>query len=131
MKGWLQRFFAGRYGVDELSRFLTGLAMVTLILSCLIRNGLVGILFWLLTLTSLTWNYYRMFSRKVDRRRAENSAYLTLRYRLTGRLSGWRQRMRPFWKRPCTVWRPRCGTRKKNISGCWRSWCSRAAEPCS
>ncbi len=25
----------------------------------------------------------------------------------------------------------RCGTRKKNISGCWRSWCSRAAEPCS
>ena len=74
MKGWLQRFFAGRYGVDELSRFLTGLAMVTLILSCLIRNGLVGILFWLLTLTSLTWNSYRMFSRKVERRRAENSA---------------------------------------------------------
>lgn len=129
MKGWLQRFFAGRYGVDELSRFLTGLAMVTLILSCLIRNGLVGILFWLLTLTSLTWNYYRMFSRKVDRRRAENSAYLTLRYRLTGRLSGWRQRIRQkkyyrFYK--C----PGCGvtTRVPKGKGRIRVTCPKCGE---
>lgn len=93
MRQWLQRVFAGRYGVDELSRFLTGFAMVTLILSCLIRNGLLGVLFWLLTLVSLIWNYCRMFSRRPEKRRAENHKYLTLRYRVTGKLTGLRQRI--------------------------------------
>lgn len=92
MRRWLQKVFAGRYGVDELGRFLTVFAMITLILSCLFRATVAGI-FWLLTLLSLVWNYFRMFSRKAEKRRAENRKYLALRYRVTGKLTGMRQRM--------------------------------------
>lgn len=92
MRRWLQSVFAGRYGVDELSRFLTGFAMVTLILSCLFRGTISGV-FWMLTLVNLVWNYFRMFSRKADKRRAENRKYLTVRYKVTGKLTGMRQRL--------------------------------------
>ena len=40
MRNWLQRVMAGRYGVDEYSRFLNIVALVSLVLSILFNNGL-------------------------------------------------------------------------------------------
>ena len=79
MREWIQRAMAGRYGVDQLNRFLTIFAMVMLILSMFFQSAL-SLVFWLLAIVSLVWSYARMFSRKIPKRQAENNAYLTLRY---------------------------------------------------
>ena len=92
MRNWLQRVMAGRYGVDEYSRFLNIVALVSLVLSILFNNGL-SVFFWLLAIISLVWTYFRMFSRNTYKRRAENNAYLTIRYNMTRKLSGLKQRM--------------------------------------
>ena len=52
MRNWLQRVMAGRYGVDEYSRFLNIVALVSLVLSILFNNGL-SVFFWLLAIISL------------------------------------------------------------------------------
>lgn len=105
---WLQKVMAGRYGVDQLTRALTTCALVTLVLSILFKSWL-SILFWLLTIVTLGWSYFRMFSRNVQKRAAENSGYQTLRYQLTRAFTASRQRMKQkkyyrFYKCPnCKV----------------------------
>ena len=107
MRNWLQRVMAGRYGVDEYSRFLNIVALVSLVLSILFNNGL-SVFFWLLAIISLVWTYFRMFSRNTYKRRAENNAYLTIRYNMTRKLSGLKQRMQQ--KRYYRFYKcPKCG----------------------
>lgn len=76
MKQKIQRFMQGRYGVDELSRFLTGFSLILLILELFTRNAVFGLLFW----ADFIWIYYRMLSRQYGKRQQENQKYLTLRY---------------------------------------------------
>ncbi len=128
MRSWLQKVMTGRYGVDEFSRFLNILAMVFLVLFMLLNNSL-GSFFWLLTMATLIWSFVRILSRNTYRRRAENNAYLTLRYNLTRKLSGVRQRMRQkkyyrFYK--C----PKCGitTRVPKGKGKIRITCPKCGE---
>lgn len=108
MKSWLQKVMAGRYGVDQLARALTTGALITLVLSILFQ-GWLSILFWLLTIVVLVWSYIRMFSRNVAKREQENNNYLTLRYQLTRKFTGFRQRLKQkkfyrFYKCPnCRV----------------------------
>lgn len=75
MREKLYRFMQGRYGVDDLSKFLMALLFVVLIISLVFRLPYVGILMWVL----LVWTYFRMFSKRLDKRRKENDAYLKLR----------------------------------------------------
>ncbi len=92
MGNWLRKFMTGRYGVDEYSRFLNMTAMISLVLSMLLDNAVSGVL-WLIAIVTLVWSYIRLLSRNTYKRRAENNAYLTLRYNLTRKFSGWKQRM--------------------------------------
>lgn len=128
MRNWLQKVLAGRYGVDEFNRFLNATALITLVLSILLK-GLLGMLFWLIAIAALIFSYFRMFSRNAYRRRAENSAYLTLRYNLTCKFSGVKQRMQQkkyyrFFK--C----PKCGitTRVPKGKGKVRITCPKCGE---
>lgn len=128
MRNWLRRVMTGRYGVDELSRFLNTTAMLSLVLSVLFNNGL-SVFFLLLSFISLIWNYIRMFSRNTYKRRAENNAYLTIRYHLTRKFTGLKQRMQQkkyyrFYK--C----PRCGvtTRVPKGKGTIRITCPKCGE---
>ena len=62
MREWkekLQRFMIGRYGTDQLARFLSGCILVLLILNLFIRDR---ILYWL-ALALLTYCKFRMFSK--------------------------------------------------------------------
>ena len=108
MRNWLQRVMAGRYGVDHYNRFLNTVAMVCLILSIFLNN-VVGTVFWFVAIVALIWSYVRMFSRNTAKRRAENNAYLTLRYNMTRKFTGLKQRMEQkqyyrFYKCPkCNV----------------------------
>lgn len=128
MRNWLRKVMTGRYGVDEFSRFLNTTAMISLVLSVLFNNGL-SVFFLLLSFASLIWNYIRMFSRNTYKRRAENNAYLTIRYNLTRKFSGLKQRMQQkkyyrFYK--C----PKCGitTRVPKGKGKIRITCPKCGE---
>lgn len=71
---WLRRMMYGRYGGDQLSWFLLA---VYVLLSLLSGLPYLGILSWA-ALVVLVWSFYRMFSRRYDRRRAENARFLSL-----------------------------------------------------
>ena len=91
MKEKLYRFMQGRYGNDQLNRFLMILVIVCLVLSMLgIRPFYIGgILF-------LVFSYYRMLSKKYNNRRAENSVYLPKDTTHTGQGNGRWARGKPI-----------------------------------
>ena len=73
MKAWFQRFMSGRYGFDQLNGFLCILSLILVVLGA----WLSGFLYWV-GLALLLWCYYRIFSRNIQKRYAENSKYLSL-----------------------------------------------------
>ena len=89
MKYKIAAFFSGRNGLDELSRALTWTALLFLLVSGFIPVAWISRLLYWLSLTVLIYAYYRAFSKKLDQRQAENSAYLSRRNQLKQR---WTQR---------------------------------------
>ena len=73
----------GRYGVDSLSRFLSIVLLVIIILGMFIRIPLSGTI----TLVILLILYWRMFSRNISKRYEENQKFLQIRDKLLGRFS--------------------------------------------
>ena len=71
---WLRRMMYGRYGGDQLSFFLLGSSVILILLSNIPH---LGFLSWV-ALIVLVWDLYRMLSRQIDRRRAENARFMTL-----------------------------------------------------
>ena len=72
-----QSFMAGRYGPDSLSKATSVFACVLLIPS-LFLGGMASNVLWLLALVCLALTYFRMFSRNIEKRRAENRKYCQL-----------------------------------------------------
>lgn len=79
MKEKLQRFMWGRYGLDRFNRFLLSCAMIFLILS---MSG-VG-LFYAAATVLMVYTYFRIFSRDIDKRSAENQWYLKWEMKVRG-----------------------------------------------
>ena len=77
------KFMQGRYGVDSLSRFLSIVLLVIIILGMFIRIPLSGTI----TLVILVILYWRMFSRNIPKRYEENQKFLQIRDKLLGRFS--------------------------------------------
>lgn len=92
MKQKFQQFMTGRYGVDQLSRLLLGISVVFCVISLFSRWNL----FYFLAIALLGYTYYRMFSRNVAKRYAENQKFLNARYRLIVKKD---QRKRQFAQR--------------------------------
>ncbi len=76
MRDFLQRFFYGRYGVDQLSVFLTA---VSVVLSLSASLSHIRLLSWGADVL-LFWVLFRILSRKLERRRQENTRFLSLVY---------------------------------------------------
>ena len=76
----LNRFMYGRYGQDQFSRFLLVVCLILLLLSFFVRIPLLSILVLLL----LGYVYFRMLSRNVTARYAENQKYLELKGKVMG-----------------------------------------------
>ena len=89
MKEKFQRFMQGRYGADELSRFLTMAGLILIVVNLFFRSVLLSYL----VLAILIYCYYRMFSRNYSRRYAENQKFLSWRRRLRLNPSGWKREM--------------------------------------
>lgn len=81
MREKIARFMQGRYGVDELGRFMTGASLVVLILELFTRWYFLTLIFWAIFIIV----YYRMFSRDYGKRQQENQKFLNARYRLNAK----------------------------------------------
>lgn len=80
-KMWLIRFMAGRYGADQLTR-----AMMWVYIAV----AVAGIFFkplYLLALALLMLMFFRIFSKNIAKRYAENQKYLQLTGKLKGRFT--------------------------------------------
>lgn len=78
------RFMQGRYGVDDLGRFLSYALLALILISFFWRSSLLNILIWV----CLIYSYYRMFSRDYSRRYAENQKFLQWKSKLMSRTKG-------------------------------------------
>ena len=81
MREKLMRFMQGRYGNDRLGQAMLVLALICMVLS-IFRIPFVSTV----GLVVLILVYYRMFSRQISKRAAENQKYLTLEWKVRARL---------------------------------------------
>ena len=81
VRGWLNRFMAGRYGGDQLNLFLIALYLVLYVVFLFTRI----LAFELIGTVVLAVSLFRTLSRNIERRRAENTRFL--------------QTVRPLWRR--------------------------------
>ena len=88
------RFMQGRYGVDDLTRFLMSLMVVCMILSVILRSSILNTFVWIL----IFYMYFRMFSRNFAARYAENQKFLSLKNRLFSGMKGNQSRKDPYNK---------------------------------
>lgn len=103
MKEKLQRFMWGRYGNDRFNQFLMIVALVCLTLSFF---GLR--IFYVLALALLIYVYYRMFSKNLSKRSAENQWYLRKEMKVR---RWWQQKKKAFAQRKeYRIYKcPKCG----------------------
>jgi predicted membrane protein len=80
MKAWLGRFMYGRYGQDDLNRFLTVLSLIFLVTAIFTQWAILNSL----TMVLLIFCIFRMFSRNTEKRGRENLAYLNAKGKVTG-----------------------------------------------
>ena len=94
----LARFMYGRYGSDRFNRFLMVLYLIFWVLSVVFR-GWTGLIFYALTTVTMVWTLFRMLSRNIPRRQAEEQWFLR-------------------WWGPTEGWMRRQGQRLKDIRRC-------------
>ena len=104
LKDKIRRFMVGRYGTDELSRFLLTIILVLVISNLFIRSSLVV---WL-ELLFLILCYLRIFSKNTGRRFQENQQFLNIQFRVKERLKNVKPRLVEVWKYKIFKC-PRCG----------------------
>lgn len=78
LKEKFTRFMYGRYGGDQLNVFLVGVFFVCAVLNLFVRNNYFSMLMTSWETLLLILVYYRMFSKNIQKRYAENQKYLVL-----------------------------------------------------
>jgi len=82
-KDKMARFMYGRYGMDQLSRNLSLICLVLLIVTMFVRNNII----YMIALVGIVYTYFRVFSRNISRRSEENEKYLRFHYKVVGKLN--------------------------------------------
>ncbi|MBQ9886971.1 MAG: hypothetical protein IJM37_08970 [Lachnospiraceae bacterium] len=94
MRNFINRFsqfMVGRYGMDALGKFLNIVSIIMLVLALITRISV----FYLLGLALIGYNYFRIFSRNINKRYAENLKYLTVRNKLKYNFDRLKIRLKP------------------------------------
>ena len=84
IRNWLRNFMAGRYGPDQLNVALLILAIVLGMVGSITRLGIITLLSYI----PLVYALFRLFSRNITRRRAENDRFLRFWWPVKTKLSG-------------------------------------------
>ena len=104
MRRRLEEMMRGRYGMDQLSRFMMWAGIAVLILNIFLGIPILGTL----ALVDIILIYVRMFSRNYARMSAQNQKYLKLKYQVKqffGDIPGWFRKKREYHIYRC----PECG----------------------
>ncbi len=75
IKDKLYKFMYGRYGVDQLGQALMWLSFIVLLPGLFITSNIrqiFNLLFWII----IFYEYFRMFSKNIYKRQAENNWYV-------------------------------------------------------
>lgn len=80
------RFMYGRYGVDTLGKWTIGAGLLSMLLSNLMDSYTMSLITWF----CIIYAYFRMFSKNIYKRSAENQAFLNK----TSRIRGWFSRQK-------------------------------------
>lgn len=99
----LVRFMAGRYGGDRLNNFLLAVIMIIIVINVFARSIIISIVYMLLW----GWCIFRMMSRNIYKRQAENAKFL----KLWNPVKGYFKLMKNKWRdRKTHVYRkcPKC-----------------------
>ena len=83
MRDRIARFMIGRNGNDRLNLFLLVVGVLFIILGIVFKN--TAALFNLLTLAVIALVYFRMLSKNLNRRKAENAKYMDIKNMLISR----------------------------------------------
>ena len=111
MRWKLARFFQGRNGADQLSKFLL-IPVLLLVIAANIVNifsPTVSAILWLPAVALLVWDYFRILSRNIYKRQRENMKYLELKQKIK---SFFRRRREHFrYRKDYKFFKcPRCAT---------------------
>lgn len=93
MRRRFAKFMYGRYGADNLSRFINVLSLIILLASMFFRGIAQSVLF-AIALAVIIYSYVRFFSKNISARRAENTKYLQRKNKITS----WFNLRRDMWK---------------------------------
>ena len=129
MRQKLASFFYGRYGSDKLNLFRIIVYLILEIAAIFIPNLTVKIILWAVSLALFVLVIFRMLSRNLAKRRAENDLYL----KLTKGIREWFLLQKNKWKyRRTHVYRtcPSCRAkiRLKKIQGEHSCICPRCGK---
>ena len=79
----------GRYGADQMGQMLSAVSMVFLIISLFSRNQA----WFLLAVIGIVYNYFRMFSKNISKRYAENQKYLKMTAGIRRKHASWKSQL--------------------------------------
>ena len=90
LKNAFARFMYGRNGVDKLGIHMIWVALILDILSTFIvrHNRFFGSTLYWMAMVMIGYEFFRMFSRNLGRRREENQKYLNWLWKMKSRNSG-------------------------------------------
>ena len=81
MRDKIQNFLRGRYGADSLTKFLMVVALIAMFVPVFIKKFF---LLYDLGIVLLVYSYFRVLSRNISKRSAENAAFLRRTSKITG-----------------------------------------------
>lgn len=87
---WFRKFMAGRYGVDQLSNLILILSIILMIIG---GTGKIQLLNYI-GMALLLYNYYRVFSKDLNRRYQENMVYLRYTNNVRSKVNGLKNRLK-------------------------------------
>ncbi|MCD8039199.1 MAG: hypothetical protein LUE96_08965 [Lachnospiraceae bacterium] len=90
MRDRIYNFMRSRYGVDQLSSFLTWGGVIFILIDMFARTGI----FYLLGIIMLIYGYIRVLSKKYERRAAQNRWFLERTAGIRGFFKSFSNRMR-------------------------------------
>ncbi|MBQ8164856.1 MAG: hypothetical protein IJZ94_03485 [Clostridia bacterium] len=99
-KAFMSRLMYGRYGVDRLYTGLFILFLIIAVIDIFITNQLVSMMLSLLNFLIMAFMFYRVFSKKIYKRKREETVYLNILSKV---------------KRPFTILKRRVKERKTHI----------------
>lgn len=100
----IARFMYGRYGIDELGRFLNTLLMILIFLNIFLRSRVLDFLF----LALIIFEYSRIFSKNYLRCSAQNQWFLNKTQGIRSKL--WKQQQYQAMKKNYRIYKcKKCG----------------------